>query len=205
MKKYIAVAGTIGSGKSALIDFLCKSYPLLAVPNPAADNPYLQDFFRDMKRWAFHSQIYFLSRKFQAFKNFSTSFSSIITCRTIYEDAEIFARNLYQSGYMSETDFMTYYQLYLSISDSLPAPDLLIYLHSTVSSSLRRLNANLELGPGSPPPITEKYLRHLNRLYVNWIADYDLSEVLIIDTEQHDFTRNLVDRADILEAIERYI
>ena len=202
MKKYIAVAGTIGSGKSALIDFLCKSYPLLSVPNPAADNPYLEDFFRDMKRWAFHSQIYFLSRKFEAFKNFSTSFSSIITCRTIYEDAEIFARNRYQSGLMSETDFMTYYQLYLCLSDSLPAPDLLIYLHSPVSSSLRRLNANPKLGS---VPITEKYLRHLNRLYVNWIADYDLSEVIIIDTEQHDFTSNLVDRADILEAIERYI
>jgi len=202
MKKNIVVAGNIGSGKARLIKFLCSNYPLVPFENVAEQNPYLDDFFRDMKKWAFHSQIFFLAKKFEHFKKLSTSFRSVILSRTIHEDAEIFARNLFESHILSETDFKTYYSFYLSLKDILPAPDLLIYLHSPVSSMLRRIQKR-----NRPVDrlITESYLKRLNRLYVNWIADYDLSEVVIIDTEQHDFTSNLVDRADILKAIERLI
>ncbi|MCK5539732.1 MAG: deoxynucleoside kinase [Deltaproteobacteria bacterium] len=202
MKKNIAVAGNIGSGKSRLIDFLCTSYPLVPLRNISDENPYLADFYKEMSHWSFHSQIFTLAKKFQHFQKLSTTFHSVIQHRTIYEDAEIFARNLYQSGYMNETDFRTYYDLYLSLSSVFPAPDLLIYLHSSVGASRKRLKTR------SAPFenfITNTYLKHLNRLYVNWIADYDLSEVIIIDTEQLDFASNLVDRADILEAIERFI
>ncbi len=202
MKKLIAVAGSIGSGKSSLIDFLCQSYPLLPIHDVAAENPYLDNFFADMKRWSFHSQIFFLARKFARFREIASSFASIVISRTIFEDAEIFARNLYQSGFMTETDFKTYYDFYLSLLDTLPTPDLLIYLHSPVEVSLQRLRQrNDRYGKLIP----SRYLARLHRLYVNWIADYDQSEVLIIDTKQLDFIHNLVDRADILKAIERYI
>jgi len=202
MKKNIVVAGNIGSGKADLIRFLCSNYPLAPIAGIADENPYLDDFFSDMKRWAFHSQIFFLAKKFERFRKLSTAFSSVIISRTIHEDAEIFARNLYQTRIMSETDFKTYYNFYLSLKDILPAPDLLIYLHSPVSSMRKRLK---ERNRPLDHLISDSYLRRLNRLYVNWIADYDLSEVLIIDTKQHDFTSNLVDRADILESIERFI
>ena len=202
MKKYIAVAGNLGSGKSRLIEFLCANYPLVPLRNISDENPYLADFYKNMPHWSFHSQIFILAKKFQYFQKLSTTFHSVIQNRTIYEDAEIFARNLYQSGNMSETDFKTYYDFYQSISSVLPPPDLLIYLHSSVGASRKRL-----LTQAAPYEncITNLYLKHLNRLYVNWIADYDLSEVIIIDTEQLDFATNLVDRADILEAIERFI
>ena len=202
MKKNIVVAGNIGSGKAHLIKFLCSNYPLVAIDNVADENPYLDDFFLDMKRWAFHSQIFFLARKFERFQKLSNAFSSVVMSRTIHEDAEIFARNLYQSHIMTETDFRTYYNFYLSLKDILPPPDLLIYLHAPVSTMRKRLK---ERNRPFDHLITDNYLRRLNRLYVNWIADYNLSEVIIIDTEQHNFTTNLVDRADILESIERYI
>ncbi|MEA3333128.1 MAG: deoxynucleoside kinase [Pseudomonadota bacterium] len=202
MKKNIAVAGNIGSGKSRLIEFLCTSYPLVPVRNIKDENPYLTDFYLEMSRWSFHSQIFILAKKFQYFQKLAKTSHSVIQNRTLYEDAEIFARNLYQTGNMSETDFRTYYDFYQSISSVLPAPDLLIYLHSSVGASRKRLQAYSDPHENS---ISNTYLKRLNRLYVNWIADYDLSEVIIIDTEQLDFAGNLVDRVDIQEAIERFI
>lgn len=202
MKKNIAVAGNIGSGKSRLIEFLCASYPLAPLGNISDENPYLEDFYSDMSRWSFHSQIFTLVKKFQYLQKISANVHSVIQSRTIYEDAEIFARNLYQSGIMSETDFRTYYNFYQSLFSIVPVPDLLIYLHSSVGASLKRMRTRCL---PHEKHITTKYLNRLNKLYVNWIADYDLSEVIIIDTEQLDFASNLVDRADILGAIERYV
>lgn len=202
MNKYIAVAGNIGSGKSQLIDFLCSSYGLVPLSKSSDKNPYLDLFYNDMPRWSFHSQIYNLAKKFQNFQEHSKTHHSVIQNRTIHEEAEIFARNLYKSGFMNETDFRTYYEFYKSLTSVLPAPDLLIYLHSSVSSLRKRL-----VSSSAPYEsfISNNYLKHINRLYVNWIADYDLGEVIIIDTEQLDITRNFVDRVDILEAIERFI
>ena len=202
MKKYIAVAGNIGSGKSQLIEFLCSNYRLLPLVNPADQNPYLDLFYNDMHLWSFHSQIYNLAKKFQDFQKFSKNEIPLIQNRTIHEEAEIFARNLYQSGFMNETDFRTYYDLYKSLSTVLPAPDLLIYLHASVPALRKRLIA--ATAPHEKL-ISNNYLKHINRLYVNWIADYYLGEVIIIDTEQLDITKNLVDRVDILAAIERFI
>lgn len=202
MKKYIAVAGNIGSGKSKLIEFLCTSYNLIPLNKSPEKNPYLDDFYNDMQSWSFYSQIYTLVKKFQHFQELSSTTQSVIQVRTIHEDAEIFARNLYKSGFMNETDFRTYYDFYKSLISVIPAPDLLIYLHSSVSASRKRLKINHD---PHELLITDNYLKHINRLYVNWIADYDLSEVIIIDTEQLDIVSNFVDRVDILEAIERFI
>ncbi|MBN2642838.1 MAG: deoxynucleoside kinase [Victivallales bacterium] len=202
MKKNIAVAGNIGSGKSLLIDFLCSAYPLTRLQKEKDLNPYLSNFYTDMKCWSFKSQIFILTQKLGLIQKDATTFRSVIQNRTIHEDAEIFSRNLYQCGLMNEVDFKTYYDLYLAVSSVLPAPDLLIYLHSSVNACLRRIK-------NQPDPfssrINSNYLRQINRLYVNWIADYNLSEVIIIDTDQFNFAANFVDRADILEAIERFI
>ncbi len=202
MKKYIAVAGNIGSGKSQLIEFLCSTYRLIPIAGPTDQNPYLAAFYNDMSRWSFHSQIYSLANKFSNFQKLADNNNSLIQNRTIHEEAEIFARNLYKSGFMNETDFKTYYDLYKSLSVVLPAPDLLIYLHSSVTALRKRL---VTTAAPYEKQISNKYLKHINRLYVNWIADYDLGEVIIIDTEQLDITKNLVDRVDILDAIERFI
>ncbi|MCD6293275.1 MAG: deoxynucleoside kinase [Deltaproteobacteria bacterium] len=202
MKKNIAVAGNIGAGKSRLIEFLCTSYPLAPLFKVKDENPYLVDFYLNMSQWSFHSQISIIAKKFQYFQKLSTTFHSVIQNRTIYEDAEIFARNLFQTGEMNEIDFRTYYDFYQSIHSVLQPPDLLIYLHSSVRASRKRLQADSDPHENS---ISDTYLKHLNRLYVNWIADYDLSEVIIIDTEQLDFDKNLIDRVDILEAVERFI
>lgn len=200
MNKNIAIAGNIGSGKSLLMDFLCSSYPSLRQIGNQEPNPFLLDFFLDMRRWAFHSQMHILTEKFIALNAASASYHSTIIQRSIYEDAEIFARDLFQSGTLAEAEFRTYYNLFNEVSRILPAPDLLIYLHSSIKTSLSRV---CERRHGAY--ISESYLKRLNRLYVNWIADYDLSEVLIIDTDQLDFVGNLVDRADIRDAVERYI
>ncbi|HDS16881.1 MAG TPA: deoxynucleoside kinase [Proteobacteria bacterium] len=202
MKKNIAVAGNIGSGKSLLIDFLCSAYPLARLQKEEDLNPYLKDFYADMESWSFKSQIFILTQKFCHIQKAATTFRSVIQNRTIHEDAEIFSRNLFQCGLMNEVDFKTYYDLYLAISSVLPAPDLLIYLHSSVNACLKRIKNQPDYFPGR---INSNYLRQINRLYVNWIADYNLSEVIIIDTDQFNFAANFVDRADILEAIERLI
>jgi deoxyadenosine/deoxycytidine kinase len=202
LNKYIAVAGNIGSGKSELIEFLCNSYRLVRLDRAHENNPYIDNFYNDMQNWSFHSQIFILTKKFQHFQNLSPSGQSVIQSRTIHEDAEIFARNLFKSGQMSEIDFRTYYDFYKCLTSATPAPDLLIYLHSSVSSLRKRLRANHD---PHELLISDTYLRHINRLYVNWIADYDLSEVVIIDTEQLDVASNFVDRVDILESIERFI
>ena len=202
MKKYIAVAGNIGSQKTKLIEFLCSTYRLSPLSKASAENPYLDDFYNDMRCWSFHSQIYTLTKKFQYFLAHSNTYTSVIQSRTIHEDAEIFARNLFNSGSMSETDFKTYYDFYKSLTTVIPAPDLLIYMHSSVSASRKCLK---ETSPDHEKLITDNYLKRINRLYVNWIADYDLSEVIIIDTDQLDVATNFVDRVDILDAIERFI
>ncbi|MBN2706672.1 MAG: deoxynucleoside kinase [Deltaproteobacteria bacterium] len=201
MNRNIAVAGNIGSGKDLLIDFLCSTYPLLPIGgNPTTANPYLEFFFTDMKCWAFHSQIHILTEKFKHLQASLSGFRSSVIKRSIYEDAEIFARDLFQNGFLSELEFRTYYEYFKTVTAVLPAPDLLIYLHSSLKTSIGRVQARQHADV-----ITPAYLKRLNRLYVNWIADYNLSEVLIIDTDQLDFVGNLVDRADIIEVVERYI
>ncbi len=203
MIKYIAVAGNMGSGKSSLVDFLCRRYPdIRPFLERNAENPYLEDFYRDMGRWAFHSQVYFLTLKFRVHQELQTCPQTVIQDRTIYEDAEIFAENLHRRGLLTGRDYRAYRLLYETIRESLNPPDLLIYLKSSMRTIRRRIRRR---GRAYEQDVDPGYLRDLNRLYRRWIRRYDLSPVLVIDTDRLDFIHDLVDRLEFLEAIERHV
>ncbi len=201
-RKFIAVAGNIGAGKTELVTFLCRRYGLKPFFEPHQDNPYLKDFYRDMKAWAFHSQVYFLTHKFRLHRKLEQEPGIVVQDRTLYEDAEIFARNLHLSRKINKRDWQTYQELYEVISASLKPPDLMIQLTASVRTIRRRIRLR---GRPEEQSIPIRYLRRLNDLYEDWFARYDLSEVVRIETDNLDYVTNLVDRIDLLQAIERHL
>lgn len=200
LKKYIVVAGNIGVGKSSLVEFLCRNYPIKPFYEPNDVNPYIDLFYKDMKAWAFHSQIHFLSHKFRIHQELARETQTVLQDRSIYEDAEIFATNLYRQRILSKRDFETYYALYRTILKSLPPPDLLIYLNCSVRTIRQRIK---QRGRKSEQNIPTNYLKRLNTLYEEWIGRYKLSPMIEISTEKMDYLTDLVDRIDLLEKIER--
>ncbi len=203
MVKYIAVAGNMGSGKSSLVRFLCQRYPeIRPFYERNEENPYLADFYRDMNRWAFHSQVYFLTLKLRIHQELEACPQTVIQDRTIYEDAEIFAENLYQRGLLRGRDYDAYRLLYRTVSETLAPPDLLIYLKSSMRTIRRRVRMR---GRAFEQGVDPAYLRDLNRLYRGWIRRYDRSPVLVLDADRLDFLHDLVDRIELLEEIERHL
>ena len=201
-KVYIAIAGNIGAGKSTLVDFLCRTYQIEPFFEPNEENPYLADFYKDMRRWAFHSQMHFLTHKFRIHLDLDKSPGAVVQDRTIFEDAEIFATALHQSRRISKRDWQTYQELYSTICECIRPPDLMIYLRS----SLRTLKKRIKLrGREMEQNIPSTYLRRLQDLYEDWIARYTMSEVLILDTDKLDYMTDLVDRIDVMERIESYL
>ena len=203
VRNYIAVAGNIGAGKSSLVDFLCRRYDSLTpFFEPNDDNPYLEDFYGDMSRWSFNSQMYFLAAKFRLHMELESRPQSVIQDRTIWEDAEIFASNLARQGIMSERDYRTYRLCYESIRDQIRPPDLMIYLRCPVRTVRRRIAIR---GRQMEQNIPTAYLKQLHELYEDWIARYTLSPLVIIPTDKLDYVTNLVDQHEILTTIEKYI
>jgi deoxyadenosine/deoxycytidine kinase len=200
--KYIAVAGNIGSGKSSLVEFLSSAYGISPFFEPNEDNPYLKDFYGDMKRWSFHSQIYFLAAKFRMHQQLELLEQSVVQDRTIWEDAEIFAENLYRQRRMSKRDYGTYRLVYESIRDQIRPPDLMIYLRCPVATVRKRIVIR---GRRMESDIPVGYLRRLHRLYESWIEDYALSPLVIIPTHKLDYVTDLVDRHDIKTVFEKYL
>lgn len=201
-RRYIAIAGNIGAGKSTLVDFLCRTYGIQPFFEPNEDNPYLADFYADMKAWAFHSQVFFLSHKFRIHQELDKTPGIVVQDRTIYEDAEIFATALHRSGKMSDRDWKTYSELYQNILSSLRPPDLMIYL----SCSMKTLNKRIKLrGRAMEQNIPQSYLKGLHELYEEWIARYDLSEKITIQTDKLDYISDLEHRLDVMRRIEKYI
>lgn len=200
MKKYIAIAGNMGVGKTSMVQFLCNTYDLEAVYEPFMNNPYLTDFYKDMKEWAFHSQLYFLTHKFRLHMELSQKPKTVIQDRSIYEDAEIFCRNLYLRKQMSERDFQTYMELYNSMKAVLQPPDLMIYLRCSVRTIRKRIR---QRGRASEKQVPIQYIRNLNKLYEDWIENYTLSPVLIWDSENMDYFTDFFDRAEFQRSIER--
>lgn len=203
-RKYIAVAGNMGSGKSTLVHFLCHQYKLKPFFEPNEENPYLKDFYKDMRRWGFHSQMYFLAAKFRVHQELEQARSkkTVVQDRTIYEDAEIFARNLHRSRRISERDWATYQALYDSIRRSLRPPDLMIYLRASVRTVRKRIRTR---GRPEEQQVPLSYVRRLNGLYEEWFQRYDLSKTLILETDRMDYLTDLVDRIDLMREIERYL
>ena len=194
--------GNIGVGKSTLVEFLAQTFQLEPVFEPHDTNPYLEDFYKDMKRWSLASQAYFLGRKFRLHREAQSWPSPIIQDRTIYEDAEVFARNLYEQGYMNERDFQTYWELYENICDSLRPPDLLICLKADLRIIKKRIQIR---GRAMENNIPLSYIRRLNSLYDDWFDSYKLSPKLTIVTNNIDYITDLVDRIDFLRNIEKYL
>ena len=201
---YIAVAGNIGCGKSTLVDFICRTYKITPFFEPNAENPYLANFYADMKRWAFHSQLYFITHKFRIHQELDQARhkTTVVQDRTIFEDAEIFATYLKRRGFINKRDWAVYEDLYHLILNAIEPPDLIIYL----KASLRTIRKRIQIR-GRPEeqnmPVT--YLRSLNKLYEAWRVSYKRSPMIVVDTEQLDYLTDLVHRIDVIKTIEKYI
>lgn len=186
-KVFIAVAGNIGSGKSSLTTMLGKHFDWKPYFESVEDNPYLSDFYGDMKRWSFHLQIYFLSHRFTNHKQIVESPESVIQDRSIYEDAEIFARNLHEIGNMDKRDYENYVALYHVMTEYLRAPDLMIYLRATVDTLKKQI---AKRGRSYEQSIKREYLEQLNHHYESWIANYKLGPLLVIESDNLDFVHS---------------
>ena len=199
MKRSIAIAGNMGVGKSTLVEFLARTYGVMPFYEPNDDNPYLKDFYRDMKGWAFQSQLYFLASKFRLHQELDRQPGVVALDRTIFEDAEVFATALYQMRKINKRDWATYQSFYGAILDAIRPPDLMIYL----KCSMRTLKARIRLrGRRIERDVPTSYLKRLDRLYEEWITSYDLSEVLVLETDRLDYIHDLVHRLDVMERIE---
>jgi deoxyadenosine/deoxycytidine kinase len=187
MKKYIAMAGNIGVGKSTLVNMLCERLKWQPFFEPVAENPYLADFYREMSTWSFHSQIFFMAHRLQIQKNLIHFPGSVIQDRSIYEDAEIFARSLFLQNYLTKRDYDTYRALYETITEFIPAPNLVIYLRAGVDTLQHRImlrNRDYE------KTISRDYLTNLNVLYEEWIAHFNICPVLTVPADDLDYVAN---------------
>ena len=198
-RKFIAIAGTIGSGKSSLLEFLTSTYDVRPFYEPNDANPYLPDFYRDMKRWAFQSQLFFLSNKFRIHQEADRMAGVVVQDRTIFEDAEIFATALHRMGHIDQRDWQIYWAFYQTILTAIQPPDLMIYLRCSMKTLRRRIRLR---GREMEQAIPLAYLKRLDRLYEEWIGNYSLSEVLVLESDRLDFVHDLVDRLDVRERIE---
>jgi deoxyadenosine/deoxycytidine kinase len=198
-RKFIAIAGNIGAGKSSLLEFLTSTFDVAPFYEPNESNPYLKDFYGDMRRWAFQSQLFFLSSKFRIHQAADRLPGVVIQDRTIFEDAEIFATALHQMRKIDKRDWDTYWAFYQTILTAIKPPDLMIYLRCSMRTLRRRIRLR---GRAMEQDIPLSYLKRLERLYEDWIARYTLGDVLILDSERLDFVSDLVDRQDVRARIE---
>ena len=196
---HIAIVGNIGAGKTTLAQQLAQHFHWDLFLEAVDNNPYLKDFYEDMPRWAFHLQIYFLNSRYQQAKQINASTRPIVQDRTIYEDAYIFARNLHQSGLMSQRDYDNYYSIFQSIISSVRPPDLMIYLKADLPKLIEQIEKR---GRDYENNIRLDYLRHLNEHYESWIKSYDLGKLLVIDVNKLDFVSNPEDLGFIINKIQ---
>ncbi|MEO6150859.1 MAG: deoxynucleoside kinase [Mucilaginibacter sp.] len=199
---HIAIVGNIGAGKTTLTELLAKNYGWDPLFEAVDNNPYLEDFYSDMKRWSFNLQIYFLNSRYRQIIDIQKFGGNIIQDRTIYEDAYIFAENLHDMGLMTTRDYENYRAIFDNITSFIKPPDLLVYLKASVPTlvnNIQRRGREYESG------IRLDYLSKLNEKYHKWISGYKLGKVLIIDMDALDFATNTEDLATIVQLIEREI
>lgn len=196
---HIGIAGNIGSGKTTLTRLLAKSCGWTAKYESVEDNPYLADFYKDMNRWSFNIQIFFLNRRFQEVVNIRKSHDNVVQDRTIYEDSCIFAPNLHNMGLMTTRDYETYKELFSLMVSLVQAPDLMIYLRS----SIEHLVGNIQKrGRKFEEEIRLDYLKGLNELYEDWSHTYKDGKMLIIDVDKLDFENNPKDLSHIIDLVQ---
>jgi len=187
MKKFIIISGNIGSGKSSLTKILSEQLGWKAFYEVVEDNPYLEDFYNDMKKWSFHLQIFFLSKRFQHHQNIVRDPCSVVQDRSIYEDVDIFARNLYEQGLMSPRDYCNYRELFTIMVDFLSPPDLIIYLQASIDTLRRRISLR---GRDYEKNISSGYLEQLNTLYEKWVTGFTICPILTIPADALDFVQS---------------
>lgn len=198
---YVAVAGNIGAGKSSLTRILSERYLLAPVYEAVDENPYLADFYGDMPRYAFHSQVFFLAARLQQHLRQINAGPRVIQDRTVYEDANIFARLLYEDEVMDKRDHQSYRKLYEAISAALRPPDLLVYIRSSLPTLKRHIATR---GRSFEATIEDSYLLRLNELYENWIEHFDVSNVVVVPGNDYDFVNNPNDLELVLELLEQH-
>ncbi|HAL82681.1 MAG TPA: deoxynucleoside kinase [Mucilaginibacter sp.] len=199
---HIAIVGNIGAGKTTLTELLAKNYGWDPLFEAVDNNPYLEDFYSDMKRWSFNLQIYFLNSRYRQIIDIQKGDFNIIQDRTIYEDAYIFAENLHDMGLMTTRDYQNYQAIFDNVIENIKPPDLLIYLKASVPTlvnNIQRRGREYESG------IRLDYLSKLNDKYQKWINNYKLGKLLILDKDTLDFANNTEDLATIVQMIEREI
>ena len=192
----------MGAGKSTLVDFLQVRFGATPYFEPNDENPYLKSFYGDMERWAFHSQIYFLQKKFALHMQLEKEDGVVVQDRSIYEDAEVFAYNLQKLKVLNKRDWNTYWELYESIRSRLRPPDLLIYLRCPVRTIRKRIKMR---GRPEEENVSLAYVRRLNSLYERWFGQYKLSPTVVIEADRLDYLSDLVHRLDLLDTIGAYL
>jgi len=186
MKKFIAVAGNIGVGKSTLTAMLSERLGWDPFYEAVDDNPYLADFYQNMQTWSFHSQVFFLSRRLRHHRAILDRPGTVVQDRSVYEDAEVFAENLFRQGQMTERDYRTYRELYEAMGLFLPPPDLVVYLRASVPTLLKRIRKR---GRDFERRVSAEYLEQLNRLYEEWTERFSLCPVLTVPSDNLDFVQ----------------
>jgi deoxyadenosine/deoxycytidine kinase len=199
MDKFIVVAGNIGAGKSTLVQILSERLGFKPFFEPVNDNPYLEDFYRNMETWSFHSQLYFLTRRLRIHKQLLDAEGSVVQDRSVYEDAEVFARNLYLQGDMNTRDYGVYQDLYRILIDLLPPPNLVVYLRTSVDTLLERINTR---GRGFEAGISRSYLDRLNALYEEWINSFIQCPVLIIPSDNLNLVSSSAHISQVVQLVQ---
>ncbi len=197
---YIAIAGNIGSGKSILAEMLSQrlGWDNVSLCEGDDQNPYLDDFYENMKEWSFSLQIYFLGMRWRKPSAMSASGSNTIVDRTIYEDAEVFAKNLHNSHLLGNRDLNSYYELYNQVINTIEPPVLLVYLKGSSKQLLKNIKKR---GRVYEMAIEKSYLESLGELYEDWTFSYDKSPILTIDIDIHDIASSEQARLDVVEKV----
>ena len=199
---HIAIAGNIGSGKTTLTGLLAKHMNYDTLYESTDNNPYLNSFYEDMRRWSFNLQIYFLHTRFKQVLDIQRAEKNVIQDRTLYEDAYIFAPNLHDMGLMNTRDFENYLSIFELLSSFIKYPDLLIYLRGSVPTLVKQIQKR---GREYENTIRLDYLSSLNQRYEEWIDHYDKGKLLIIDIEELNFADNPEDLGKVIDRINAEI
>jgi deoxyadenosine/deoxycytidine kinase len=198
----IGIAGNIGVGKTTVTQKLADKLNWKPYFESVIDNPYLDDFYRDMNRWSFNLQIYFLAHRFRSQKEIADARKSAIQDRTIYEDVEIFARSLFEQGFMNERDHACYRDLFYDMTPFLPQPDIIIYLKASVNTLMSRIQLR---GRDFERTIDRGYIEYLNRAYDRWIGEAEKEfRILTINADETDFVNGDNDLNDLISQIKKY-
>ena len=197
-RQHVTIAGNIGVGKSTLVGILAEEFSWQPYYELVADHPYLDDYYAEQERWGFHSQIWFLSQRYEQHLEIADTPISVCQDRSIYEDYEVFVKGLLEQRIFSHRDFRTYRRLFSSLTQSITPPTLLVYLNASVPTLLERIN-----GRSRPyeRAIPAEYLAQLNRRYEEWLRRFELCPVLTIETDQLDFAHDIGARREIVELI----